>query len=91
MTREAQVFWKKYIRVEKTQRKHAEKQALTQRRIEDEMREVHNKKFIGLFHPRSTKSLENCTAIHECHDVRFQPWLESIALVLTEFNDFSSL
>ena len=44
MTREAQLFWKKYVRVEKSQRKHAEKQALTQRKIEDEKRQVFSAK-----------------------------------------------
>ncbi|XP_076818637.1 chromatin-remodeling ATPase INO80-like isoform X1 [Clavelina lepadiformis] len=41
MTREAQLFWKKYVRVEKYHRKNAEKQALAQRRIDDELREVY--------------------------------------------------
>jgi len=40
MTREAQLFWKKYSRVEKTQRRKAEKQALVQRKLDDEIREV---------------------------------------------------
>lgn len=40
MTREAQVFWKKYYSVEKSQRKRAEKQALVQRKLDDEIREV---------------------------------------------------
>nr|CAB3256206.1 helicase SWR1 [Phallusia mammillata] len=40
MTREAQVFWKKYYSVEKSQRKRAEKQALVQRKLDDEIREA---------------------------------------------------
>ena len=38
--REALTYWKRYERVEKEQRKKAEKEAMEQRRRDDEMREV---------------------------------------------------
>ena len=34
------VYWKKYEKVEREHRKRAEKEALEQRKVEDEMREV---------------------------------------------------
>ena len=38
--REALIYWRRYERVEREQRKKAEKEALGQRKIDDEMREV---------------------------------------------------
>ncbi len=40
LMREALTYWKRYERVEKEQRKKAEKEAMEQRRRDDEMREV---------------------------------------------------
>lgn len=40
LTREAIIYWRRYERVEKEQRKRAEKEALEQRKIGDEMKEV---------------------------------------------------
>lgn len=40
LMREALTYWKRYERVEKEQRRKAEKEAMEQRRRDDEMREV---------------------------------------------------
>ena len=40
LMREALTYWRRYERVEKEQRRRAEKEALEQRKIDDEMREV---------------------------------------------------
>ena len=40
LMREALIYWRRYERVEREQRKKAEKEALGQRKIDDEMREV---------------------------------------------------
>lgn len=40
LMREALMYWRKYERTEKEQRRKAEKEAVEQRKIDDEMREV---------------------------------------------------
>lgn len=40
LMREALIYWRRYERVEKEQRKKAEREAVEQRKIDDEMREV---------------------------------------------------
>ena len=40
LMKEAMIYWKRYERIEKEQRKKAEKEALEQRKLDDEMREV---------------------------------------------------
>lgn len=40
LTKEMMLYWKKYDKVEKEHRKRAEKEALEQRKLDDEMREV---------------------------------------------------
>ena len=40
LMREGLIYWRRYERVEKEQRKKAEREALEQRKIDDEMREV---------------------------------------------------
>jgi len=42
MSREMLVYWKKYEKVEKEHRKRAEKEAMEQRKLDDEFREVTN-------------------------------------------------
>ena len=42
LMREALTYWRRYERVEKEQRRKAEKEAMEQRRRDDEMREVCN-------------------------------------------------
>lgn len=40
LTKEMMLYWKKYDKVEKEHRKRAEKEALEQRKLDEEMREV---------------------------------------------------
>lgn len=40
LTKEMLLYWKKYEKVEKEHRKRAEKEALEQRKLDEEMREV---------------------------------------------------
>lgn len=40
LTKEIMLYWKKYDKVEKEHRKRAEKEALEQRKLDEEMREV---------------------------------------------------
>lgn len=40
LTKEMMLYWKKYEKVEKEHRKRAEKEALEQRKLDEEMREV---------------------------------------------------
>lgn len=40
LMKEALIYWRKYEKVEREQRKRAEKEALEQRKRDDEMREV---------------------------------------------------
>ncbi|KAL5463607.1 hypothetical protein EMCRGX_G032521 [Ephydatia muelleri] len=40
LMKEAMIYWKRYERIEKEQRKKAEKEALEQRKLDDEMREA---------------------------------------------------
>lgn len=40
LTKEMLLYWKKYEKVEKEHRKRAEKEALEQRRLDEEMKEV---------------------------------------------------
>ena len=42
LTKEMLLYWKKYEKVEKEHRKRAEKEALEQRKLDEEMREVHD-------------------------------------------------
>lgn len=43
LTKEMMLYWKKYDKVEKEHRKRAEKEALEQRKLDEEMREVGGK------------------------------------------------
>lgn len=43
LTKEMLLYWKKYEKVEKEHRKRAEKEALEQRKLDEEMREVKQK------------------------------------------------
>lgn len=43
LTKEMLLYWKKYEKVEKEHRKRAEKEALEQRKLDEEMREVGQK------------------------------------------------
>lgn len=43
LTKEMSLYWKKYDKVEKEHRKRAEKEALEQRKLDEEMREVKTK------------------------------------------------
>lgn len=43
LTKEMLLYWKKYEKVEKEHRKRAEKEALEQRKLDEEMREVRQK------------------------------------------------
>lgn len=43
LTKEMLLYWKKYEKVEKEHRKRAEKEALEQRKLDEEMREVQQK------------------------------------------------
>jgi len=44
LTKEMLLYWKKYEKVEKEHRKRAEKEALEQRKLDEEMREVKQKR-----------------------------------------------
>lgn len=44
LTKEMMLYWKKYDKVEKEHRKRAEKEALEQRKLDEEMREVGGQK-----------------------------------------------
>lgn len=46
LTKEMMLYWKKYDKVEKEHRKRAEKEALEQRKLDEEMREVCDKEVI---------------------------------------------
>lgn len=48
LTKEMMLYWKKYDKVEKEHRKRAEKEALEQRKLDEEMREVGGME-IGVF------------------------------------------
>lgn len=48
LTKEMMLYWKKYDKVEKEHRKRAEKEALEQRKLDEEMREVGGPKVAGL-------------------------------------------
>lgn len=47
LTKEMMLYWKKYEKVEKEHRKRAEKEALEQRKLDEEMREVDNRGFLN--------------------------------------------
>lgn len=47
LTKEMMLYWKKYDKVEKEHRKRAEKEALEQRKLDEEMREVGWTKVVG--------------------------------------------
>lgn len=49
LTKEMMLYWKKYDKVEKEHRKRAEKEALEQRKLDEEMREVGGLKFAVFF------------------------------------------
>lgn len=47
LTKEMMLYWKKYDKVEKEHRKRAEKEALEQRKLDEEMREVGGGEAVG--------------------------------------------
>lgn len=49
LTKEMLLYWKKYEKVEKEHRKRAEKEALEQRKLDEEMREVSKKQILKSF------------------------------------------
>lgn len=51
LTKEMLLYWKKYEKVEKEHRKRAEKEALEQRKLDEEMREVSKKQILKSFLP----------------------------------------
>lgn len=52
LTKEMLLYWKKYEKVEKEHRKRAEKEALEQRKLDEEMREVSKKQVLKSFLPK---------------------------------------
>lgn len=52
LTKEMLLYWKKYEKVEKEHRKRAEKEALEQRKLDEEMREVSKKQILKSFLPK---------------------------------------
>lgn len=55
LTKEMMLYWKKYDKVEKEHRKRAEKEALEQRKLDEEMREVGWTKVVGFLFSFSCK------------------------------------
>lgn len=49
LTKEMLLYWKKYEKVEKEHRKRAEKEALEQRKLDEEMREVKLKLWVTVY------------------------------------------
>ena len=49
LMREALMYWRRYERTEKEQRRKAEREAVEQRKIDDEMREVGTQTHIAMF------------------------------------------
>lgn len=59
LTKEMMLYWKKYEKVEKEHRKRAEKEALEQRKLDEEMREVGANGVTRLFSSMSRFSTAN--------------------------------
>lgn len=59
LTKEMLLYWKKYEKVEKEHRKRAEKEALEQRKLDEEMREVKLKLWMTIYPDYESKDLDS--------------------------------
>ena len=62
LTKEMLLYWKKYEKVEKEHRKRAEKEALEQRKLDEEMREVGHKSLETII---AAAILRDCFTFHK--------------------------
>lgn len=64
LTKEMLLYWKKYEKVEKEHRKRAEKEALEQRRLDEEMKEVRTTNDIAMCVSMQTHTLNWPCGLH---------------------------
>lgn len=86
LTKEMLLYWKKYEKVEKEHRKRAEKEALEQRKLDEEMREVQQNHRLLILHMLRRHRTAWTIWVSES-----KPWNSVIFSVLVLFHIFLQL